>query len=81
MSSPGKRVRGMSDSNASLILNIQSYHSPTSSQYGHFPVSPQTPSRLVEIAFPGDIFLIILLICNLSFGVRCMLPWLSSLRL
>ncbi|XP_067948021.1 F-box/WD repeat-containing protein 7-like isoform X2 [Watersipora subatra] len=43
LSSPGKRVRGMSDSNASLLLHMQSFQSPTS--YGHIPVSPQTPSK------------------------------------
>ena len=63
LSSPGKRVRGMSEttaSNASMILHSQSYinHnnsvaaagamcSPSSSHYGHFQVSPHTPSRSV----------------------------------
>ncbi|KAF6040691.1 FBXW7 [Bugula neritina] len=41
LSSPGKRVRGMSDSH----LNIQLHSSPSASHYGHFHVSPQTPSR------------------------------------
>lgn len=47
LASPGKRVRAMPESsNASMILNIQAYNSsPSTAHYGHFPVSPQTPTR------------------------------------